>query len=193
MIFVLFKLKMQNFAIKKVNELGLNHFSAFDIEKILGSFVENGLNVPSSLLEYLLKLLKNLKISSAEIVGIVYLLNEVKGTDEHFSALENLLEKSMHLISNTEKIHIFTSFIVTHKENDRILSLFAKEFDQGDLNEQITTVFPAFVKRNNLFLPYTQGLLHTLHSQIQGKVLKTQDLLITIYTLSFLKYQNENF
>ena len=193
MIYIYFKFSMIESAIKKLEELDLEGMTASDIEKIIGCFLERNMDPPEKLVKFLLGLIQECKVTAVETVNLIYSLSSMSGTQAHFQALTELLEKTFHLISNQEKMLIFIGIISNAKENERILTLLQNEDKVEYSSKEIVSILPALVRRNNLFLPYTQGLLKTLEAQVQGKVLTTQELVVAMYSLSKLKYENPNF
>lgn len=179
--------------IKKIQDLPLEIMTASDIEKVIGCFLEKELEVPERFLEQLFVMIKELKITPIEVIYLVYTLSLLPKTEKHFEAMNSLLEKTFHLIPTQEKIVIFIALLRNHKETLKILELFSNEQGSSYKAAEIIYLLPALQFRNNLFLPYTEVFLSALHNQLQGKVLSTQDLILAMYILCKLKYDNMEF
>ena len=194
MIYILFKFSLFSSAQEKIKGIAINIFPASDIDKLIGCLIENSLETPIEFTDYLLLLIQELRIMPLELVHLIYTLSYLpNNTQQIFEAIPNFLEKSIENMPKNEKLLIFIALVNNHKESQQIFEIFQKQFN-SDLNAiEIVSAFPVFIKRNNLFLPWTQGLLDALFLHIQGRAIETKELVTAMYSLCKLKYSNEIF
>jgi hypothetical protein len=178
---------------QKIDQTSIVDFKGEHIERILRCFVEKKVDPPAKLLDKLLELICAYKIDSTEVIPIVYTLSQIPNTLDHFKELYEFVVKHVNLMESSEKLYIFIAFLDTHKETQQLLEVFSREFDQDYDENELIAVFTAFLRRNSLFLPHTQDLLDNIWSKIDGKVLKTQELIAIAYILSKLNYSDVNF
>ncbi|OMJ89953.1 hypothetical protein SteCoe_7738 [Stentor coeruleus] len=192
-IYILFKLDLIDFAISQIQKIDLESQTVMDIDKILGCFIEKNIKIPDFLLDHLYKTIQDLEIAQNELIGLTYTLEFVEDNKKYYMAMQKVLEKTFHLISSYEKTHIFIATISVKQESTDFLELFKPFFTSELTLDMILSILPVFTKRKNVFLPYTKGVFDSLSQMIQGKVLKTQELIMCAYSLCIAEYNDEQF
>lgn len=192
-IYILFKLDLIDFAISQTEKIDLKSQTVMDIDKILGCFIEKNIKIPNFLLDHLYKTIQDLEIAQNELIGLSYTLEFVEDNKKFYIAMQKVLEKTFHLISAYEKTHIFIATISVKQESAEFFELFKHFFSSELTLEMILSILPVFIKRKNVFLPYTKGVFDSLTQMVQGKVLKTQELIMCAYSLCKAEYNEEQF
>ena len=192
-IYVLYKLGLEGFGKMKIDKINLEKMKVGDIDKIIGCFIARNIDPPVSLVNKLESLIDDLSVSASEMFELIYSVNSLKNSEKFFVKIEEVLGKTMKVMSNKEKILIFLAILNTKRENLRVLEMFSTEFEGLFEVDDVLVLFPCFVRRNSVFLPYTQRLIDMVADKFRGKDIKTQDALLVMYSLSKVGYKDEVF
>lgn len=192
-VFILFKLGLDEASKRKVAEIQLDRLNVGDINKIIGCFIARNLDLPIELLAKLEYLIENFYVSASELFDLIYVVNSFKNSEKWFEKIELVLESNLKSMTNKEKILIFLAILNTKKENLKVLEMFSEEFRNLFEIDDVLVLFPCFVRRNSMFLPYTQKLIDMMADKLRGKDIKTSDALIIMYSLSKVEYNDQNF
>ena len=192
-IYVLYKLGLEGFGRSKIDAIHLEKLKVGDVDKIIGCFIARNQDPPASLINKLESLIDDLSVSASEMFELIYSVNSLKNSQELFAKIEGVLGKTMKVMSNREKVLIFLAILNTQRENSKVLEMFSAEFEALFEVEDVLVLFPCFVRRNSVFLPYTQKLIDMVADKLRGKDIKTQDALVVMYSLSKVGYKDEVF
>jgi len=177
----------------KIDAIHLEKLKVGDVDKIIGCFIARNQDPPASLINKLESLIDDLSVSASEMFELIYSVNSLKNSQELFAKIEGVLGKTMKVMSNREKVLIFLAILNTQRENSKVLEMFSAEFESLFEVEDVLVLFPCFVRRNSVFLPYTQKLIDMVADKLRGKDIKTQDALVVMYSLSKVGYKDEVF
>ena len=192
-IFILYKFGLETFADKKILEADLSKLKAGDIDKIIGCFISKNKEPPKILMDRLDQLLEGLLVTSVELFGLIYSLSFVQRSDYFFPKIYVVIGKVMNVLSSKDKLMIFLALLNNKKENEETLRMFSAEFEGLFESNDILMLFPCFVRRGELFLPYTQKLIENIGNRIKGRELNLQDTLMVMYSLCKVNYQDPSF